>query len=135
MKKTIVRIALVGVVQLVLFELLCQVSVHWRESSEELGLLFLYFLSLVGLVWGVLPAFTQMRDRTARTLCRVVLVLPLLVGLYEVNYFYYWHVRPNLGLYREPDWVAQHPQFQRELRARIEANKWGSPNEPEGGDP
>ena len=33
-----------------------------------------------------------------------------------------WHLRPNLGLYQEPDWVAQHPGFQRELRERIEAN-------------
>lgn len=29
-----------------------------------------------------------------------------------------------VGLYQEPDWVAQHPGFQRDLRSRIAANRW-----------
>jgi hypothetical protein len=33
-----------------------------------------------------------------------------------------WHLRPNLGLDQESDWIAQQPGFQRELHERIEAN-------------
>ncbi|MDY0355954.1 MAG: hypothetical protein RBR19_08755 [Sedimentisphaerales bacterium] len=65
MNRTAVRITIVGMIQLLMFETLCQWSVHWRESSEEL-----------------------------------------------------------VGLYEAPGWVAQHPGFQRSLRARIEANRW-----------
>ncbi len=53
---------------------------------------------------------------------RLAAVPALFVGVFAVTYFYSWHVRPNIGLYREPDWVAQHPGFQQELRERISAN-------------
>lgn len=131
MKKAVTRLILVGLLQILLFELLNQVSIHWRESTQEMLSIPLFILMLVGIVWGVLPAFGKLSNRPVRIVCRVVLVIVLFVGLYTVDYFYYWHIRPNVGLYREPDWVSQHPGFQRELRARIEANKWGSSSKPE----
>jgi len=134
MKKAVTRLALVGVLQILLFELLSQVSVHWRESTEEMLGVLLLILMLVGIIWGCMPAFGKLNNRPVRIVCRVVLVIVLFVGLYTVDYFYYWHIRPNIGLYRESDWVAQHPGFQRELRARIEANKWGSSDKPEAND-
>jgi hypothetical protein len=130
MKKAITRLILVGVLQIMLFELLSQVSVHWRESTEEMLGMLLFILMLVGIIWGALPAFNKLNNRPVRIVCRVALVIVLFVGLYTVDYFYYWHIRPNVGLYREPDWVAQHPGFQSELRARIETNKWTSQNKP-----
>jgi hypothetical protein len=39
--------------------------------------------------------------------------------LLTLDNLYNWHLRPNLGLYQEQDWVAQQPGFQRELRQRI----------------
>lgn len=128
MKKAIIRITSVGFVQILLFELLNQLSVHWRESTEEIVGTFLLILILASLIWAVLPAFRKLNSRIAGIVCRSLLVMVLFVGLYTVDYFYYWHIRPNVGLYREADWVAQHPGFQRQLRARIEANKWNSSN-------
>ncbi len=126
-----IRISLVGVIHILMFELLCQLSVHWRESTEELAATFLLVILLIGLIWGALPAFSKLSKRTIRIICRVALVIVLFVGLYTADYFYFWHIRPNIGLYQEPDWVAQHPGFQRQLRARIEANKWSFLNKPD----
>jgi hypothetical protein len=53
-----------------------------------------------------------------------VVLVPAFFLLYTADYFYYWHVRPNLGLHREADWLAQHPGFQRELQERIRHNTW-----------
>lgn len=131
MKKAIIRISLVGVIHILMFELLCQLSVHWRESTEELAGTFLLVLLLIGLIWGALPAFGKLSNRTIRIICRVALIVVLFAGLYTVAYFYFWHIRPNLGFYQEPDWVAQHPGFQRQLRTRIEANKWIFLNKPD----
>lgn len=36
MNRTAVRITIVGVIHLLMFETLCQWFVHWRESNEEL---------------------------------------------------------------------------------------------------
>ena len=129
MKKALARLILVAVIHLLMFEALSQLSVHWRESSEELAGLSLLVLLFVGLIWAVYPAFGKLNARASRIVCTSALVVALFVGLYTVDYLYFWHVRPNLGLYQEPDWVAQHPQFQRGLRARIEANTWRSPKE------
>jgi hypothetical protein len=126
MNKAIVRITIVGVIHLLMFEALCQCSVHWRESSEELVGLLLLLLLFVGLIWATSAAFGRLSGRARRLLCRSVLVVGLFAGLYTVDYVYFWHIRPNLGLYEEPDWVAQHPGFQKPLRARIEANMWSS---------
>lgn len=134
MKKAVTRLILVGVLQILLFELLTQVSVHWRESTQEMLGMLLIVLVLVGIVWGSLPAFSKLNKKAIRIVCRVALVAVLFIGLYTVDYFYYWHIRPNVGLYREPDWVAQHPGFQSRLRARIEDNKWGSPGKPDAND-
>lgn len=134
MKRAVTRLILVGVLQILLFELLSQVSVHWRESTAEMLGMLLIVLVLVGIIWGALPAFGKLSNRPVRIICRVVLVIVLFVGLYTVDYFYYWHIRPNVGLYREPDWVAQHPGFQSRLRARIEANKWDFLNKPDAND-
>jgi hypothetical protein len=134
MKKAITRLILVGILQILLFELLSQVSVHWRESTEEMLGMLLIVLIFVGIIWGALPAFGKLSNRPVRIVCRVALIMVLFVGLYTVDYFYYWHIRPNVGLYRESDWVAQHPGFQSQLRTRIEANKWKSSNKPDASD-
>ena len=126
MKKTIVRIVLVTVVHVLMSEGLNRVSVHWRESSQEIGGLSLFVVLLASLIWAVSAAFGRLGSLPARVLCRTALVVGLFVGTYTFDYFYYWHLRPNLGWYEESDWVAQHPGFQRELRARIQANTWGS---------
>jgi hypothetical protein len=50
--------------------------------------------------------------------------LALFFALSLTAAFYSWVLRPNLGLYREPAWVAQHPGFQKQMRQRIEKNLW-----------
>lgn len=124
MRKTIQRVIVVGAAQLVLFEVLEQFAVHWRESTEEICSLVLWLALLVVSVWALLPGFSRIRPRLVKGLVCGVAALALFVALYAGTYFYSWHLRPNLGLYREPDWVGQHPGFQRELRNRIEANLW-----------
>ncbi len=124
MRKVIGRIIVVGVVQLFLFELVEQLSVHWRESSGELCTLALGVAVLLGSIWAMLPGFAEVWSRVARVCLRAVAAFALFVIIYAGDYFYSWHLRPNLGLYREPDWVAQHPGYQQELRARIATNTW-----------
>ena len=121
MKKAIGRIAVVELAGILFFELLSEASVHWRESSEELSMMALYVLLAAGLIWACLPAFP---GRRMRILYRSVLIIALFLGTHTTIYFYSWHIRPNIGLYEEPEWVAQHPGFQEQLRARIERNKW-----------
>ena len=126
MRKVAVRILLVSVVQLLLFELVEQLSVHWRESTGELCTMALNLSILVGSVWAMLPGFTGSWSRPTRVGLRALAAVTLFLALYVVDYCYSWHVRPNLGLYREPDWVAQHPGFQRQLRERIQSNTWSA---------
>ena len=121
MKQAIGRIVLVGLAHLLLFELISQVSVHWRESSGELCHMALYVFLMAGLIWACLPAFPK---HPMRILYRATLVIGLFMGAHTTTYFYSWHVRPNIGLYEESEWVAQHPGFQKQLRERIERNKW-----------
>jgi len=81
----------------------------------------LYVFLVAGLIWACLPAFPEGRRRI---LYRSVLIIALFMGAHATIYFYSWHIRPNIGLYEEPEWVAQHPGFQKHMRARIERNKW-----------
>jgi serine/threonine protein kinase len=109
------RLVLVIVVQLALLETLEQVSVHWKESTEELWGIALAVATLGGLVWSCGPGYHLKRSWffwVGGTIVSSLLLLTL-------DNFYSWHLRPNLGLNRERDWVAQHPGFQAELRRRI----------------
>jgi hypothetical protein len=124
------RIVLVAVAQLALFEATLQSSIHWRESSEELCLVGLSLLSLIASAWVVIPLLSGIGSRVPRMILTGLSALGMFLLLHTADYFHSWHLRPNLGLYREPDWVAQHPGFQRELRARIQANLWRQPNAP-----
>ena len=121
MKRVITRILLVGLAYFVTFEGILQLSVRWRESSGELALMALTMLLLVGLVWAVLPAFRQV---PYRLVYRGALVVGLFLAFFTLTNLCTWHVRPNIGLCGEPGWVAEHPGFQKALRARIEANRW-----------
>ena len=121
MKQMITRIILVGVLNFALFEGILRLSVRWRESSEELALTVQTLLLLIGIIWAVLPVFRQL---PYRFVYRGTLAITLFIGFWALTNFYSWHVRPNIGFYEEPAWVAQHPGFQKELRARIEANRW-----------
>ena len=85
MKKAITRLILVGILQILLFELLNQVSIHWRESSQEMLTVPFFIFMLVGIVWGSLPAFGKLNNRPVRIVCRVALVIVLFVGLYAVD--------------------------------------------------
>ncbi len=121
MRSLLKRLALVAVAQLVLFESVLQFCVHQRESTEELLTLSVFFSLAVGIIWALMAGFRAQRHPA---LCRFLAFVPLFVAFYAADYYYSWHVRPNLGFYEEPDWVAQHPDFQKKLRTEIEANKW-----------
>ena len=79
--------------------------------------------SLLGLVWAFWPGF---RLRKWWLFWAGGMIVSFFV-LLTLNNLYNWHLRPNLGLYQEEDWVAQHPGFQRELRQRIQNNLWRKP--------
>ncbi len=124
MKTIVTRILVVAALQLLLFELVLQFSVHWRESTEELWLMGVTGITFVGCYWAMIPTMRKVNSRLLKALARTGAALAFLWVLSTGNYYYSWHVRPNVGLYREPDWVQNHPGFQRALRQRIEANRW-----------
>lgn len=108
-------------IYLVLLELTEQLAVTRPESWGELALLGLFALLAGSLIWALMPAFTRQR---LTTLCRMGLFLGYAALTLTLSNVYSWHVRPKAGLYQEPLWVAQHPEFQRQLQARIERNRW-----------
>jgi hypothetical protein len=110
-------------VQLALVETLEQVSVHWKESTGESWMMVQMVSAIAGLIWACWPGYCLKGSWSfwvGGTLISSLLLL-VLANLYT------WVLRPNLGLYREADWVAQHPGFQRQLRQRIERNLWRKP--------
>lgn len=124
MKTSIVRTFLVFGAAIVAFEVVLQLGVHWRESTSELCEMALMLALLPALFWATRPALAAVTRRWLRVPAQMAAVVVLFAASYTAIYFYSWHVRPNIGVYREPEWVAQHPGFQRELRAKIEANRW-----------
>ena len=122
-KAAALRLVLVIAVQLALFETLEQVSVHWKESTSELWGMALAVATLGGLIWACWPGYRLKRSWLFCVGGTVVSSLLLLA----LDNFYSWHLRPNLGLYREADWVARHPGFQRQMRQRIDNNLWRKP--------
>ena len=123
LKATALRLVLVLAVQLALVETLEQVSVHWKESTGESWMMVQMVSALAGLIWACWPGYRFKRSWSFWVGGTVVSSLLLLL----LANFYAWTLRPNLGLYREPDWVAQHPGFQKQLRQRIEKNLWRKP--------
>jgi hypothetical protein len=121
-RQVVKRALWVGVVQLLLFELVMRLSVKWRESTGELCLAILGLGMLLACIWALRPAFPRVGTLFVRASLRVAAALALFLTFYSGDYYYSWHLRPNLGLYEEPDWVAQHPAFQRELRERIQTS-------------
>lgn len=124
MRSFLCRVSGVAITNLVLFEVLMQQSVNWRESTEEFALLVqLGFLSL-GLAWAVLPLFRRWQNTTCGTGFRCLAFITSFAAIHTAIFFYSWHIRPNVGLYEEPKWVAEHPAFQDRLRQKIEDNLW-----------
>jgi hypothetical protein len=122
-RRVVLRLALVLVIHLVLLEALDQASVHWKESTGEVWGMALMGGSCIALVWAFWPGFRSPRWRVLGASGAIVSCFML----WGIDYFYNWHLRPNLGLYQEEDWVAQHPAFQRQLRQRIQNNLWHPP--------
>ena len=128
MKDAMKRILLIGVAQLLAFEALSQLGVHWRESTGELWDIALMLATLVGLIWAAFPAFHKMQMPIVRIASRGLLISLSFVAMYALDYFHFWHLRPNLGIYQEADWAADHPEFQEEMHERISKNMWRSRN-------
>lgn len=118
------RIVAVLLVHLALFELVQQLAVHWTESRGEIVMAVLSLMTLAALVWAVSPSFASRTSLRAKVAFGILGLAGLGVGLLAVDNVYSWWVRPNVGLYQEADWVAQHPGFQRDLRAMVTANTW-----------
>jgi serine/threonine protein kinase len=126
-KAAVLRLVLVIGLQLALFETLEQISVSWKESTGELWGMALVVASLGGLVWACWPGYRLRRSWLFWAGGLVVSSL-LLLG---VDHVYACHLRPNLGLYQESEWVAQHPGFQWGWRQRIASRVWNKPVAPE----
>ena len=117
------RLLLVFVVQIALLEALNRASVHWKESTGELWTMALLAGSLPAVVWAFWPGFRLSGWRLLSAGGTIVAFFVLMT----LDNVYNWHLRPNLGLYQEADWVAQHPGFQKELQQRIQKNLWRKP--------
>ena|ERR1043166_1390027 len=121
MKVSLKRFAVVLAAYQALFEAIEQLAITRPESWGELAQMCLFAVAAGGLIWTVVPAFPR---RQLRPVYWVGLFLGYIATTVLVTNVYSWHIRPNVGLYREPLWVAQHPGFQRELRALIDHNRW-----------
>ncbi len=122
-KATALPLSLVFIVHLALFETVQQLSVHWKESTGELWSMALAVLTLGGLIWACRPRYRLKLSGVFWAGGAVTAGCLLLA----VDSLYALELRPNLGLYREPDWVAGFPVFQREMRERMEAHLWRQP--------
>jgi hypothetical protein len=120
------RLALVVLAHVILLETLNQLMVHWRESSGELWTMAFATGSIAALVWAAWPLYWRTRSGTAIAGAGVALSIAVLA----LDGFYNLHLRPNLGLYLEDDWVAQHPGFQWGWRQGIAARLWKKPVAP-----
>ncbi len=121
MRVSLKRFALVLVLYLALFEVIEQLAVTRSESWGELAQIGLFAVFAGGLIWTVIPGFPS---RRLRPVYRIGLFVGYAAITVLVSNVYSWHIRPNVGLYQQPLWVAQHPGFQKELEARIERNRW-----------
>ena len=128
MNKMAIRLLIVCIAHVLIFEGVCQLSVYCqRESTDELITLFFNFLLFPGLlIWAVLPGFKKINNRVLRFAGRAAVVILLFFCMQTADYFYSWHLRPNLGLYKEPAWMSKYPGFQKKIRARIQKNMWKS---------
>ncbi len=133
MKKMAIRLVIVCIVHILIFEGVCQISVYCqRESTEEFITLFFNFLFFaILLTWAVLPGFRKINNIALRFVVKAVVFILLFVCMQAADYFYFWHLRPNLGLYKEPAWVSKYPTFQKQTREKIKANMWTSSDESE----
>jgi hypothetical protein len=122
-KVALLRLVMVVIIQLALFETIEQVSKPWKESTQELWGMALAVATLGGLAWASWPGY-QLKRSWLFWAGGILASSLLLLGL---DNYYAWHLRPNLGLYRESEWVADHPGFQKQLRASIEKNLWRKP--------
>jgi hypothetical protein len=128
MRRMSIRLLIVCIAHILIFEGVCQVAVYCqRELTDELiALFFNFLLFLVLLIWAVLPGFGKINNWVLRFAARTAVVILLFFFMHTVDYFYSWHLRPNLGLDKEPAWVSKYPEFQRKTRARIQKNMWKS---------
>ncbi len=124
MKSTFKRLLITALVFLGLFELFSQLAVNWRESTGELCELAQLGLLIVTLVWVTQPVCSPDTKRVRHYFLQSLLVVLFFTGIYALFFYYSWHIRPNIGLYEEPGWVSKHPEYQKKLRERIEANMW-----------
>ena len=60
------RLRIVALFHLGAFETVQQLSVRWRESSEEMALLTLYGATLGALIWATSPPLQWHQDQTAQ---------------------------------------------------------------------
>jgi uncharacterized protein (TIGR03067 family) len=108
--RTVPRAGLIVIVQICLLETIMQTTVHQPESTGELWYMALWSGSLAAMVWAAWP----LRRARFRVAAVVVSTLMLFAALCGIDFFYSTHIRPNLGLYEEEDWLVQWP-----------AGRWG----------
>jgi len=94
------RLLLLVIAHLVLFEALLQASAHWKwkESTEELWLMVLGAATLGGLAWAFWPGYRRTRSILVLAVATIVSAALVLA----VDNFYAWQVRPMTGLGQEP---------------------------------
>ena len=123
MKSTLKRLAVILLVFLILIELIERASVTRPESWNERSTILTLLPAFGALVWGVMPLFSRL-GTSLRGFLRAGLVAVLAMGIIVIWNLHCGYLRPNLGWYEEPHWVAKFPEFQKQQRARIQARLW-----------
>jgi serine/threonine protein kinase len=116
----VIRFLALTLVQLGLMETLNQVSLHWKESTSELWEIGLMVATMIGLAWVGWPGL-RVRRPLACFFLGIGMAAYLLLA---INIIYAERLRPNFGLYREPDWVVDNAGFQRLRRLAIAKHVW-----------
>jgi serine/threonine protein kinase len=121
------RLALVFVVGAILGEAFNRITIHWRESEQELSMLPFLVLSVMAVLWAARPVFYQSRPRPGSILLWLGLSVLLWFGLGACYVAYSIYLAPNLGLYSEPDWMVDNAGWQRQIRVGSAKHLWRRP--------
>ena len=122
-KRVLLRFLLFASAIILAREVFERISMHWKESEQEVWLIPFLLVSMLLAVWVAWPLFRWRRSLLAWTAALAGVVVVYLAA-WGFNMFYSGWIAPSLGLYYEPDWVSDLPGWQRTHRLGIAKHLW-----------
>jgi hypothetical protein len=119
------RVALLLAIGILAGEAVSRITIHWRESAQELLLVPTLALSALAALWAGQPVLRRAGSRVHS----VLLWLGVSAGCWFVSWAIYLflflgYLAPNLGLYSEPDWMIDNAGWQRQYRVGVARHLW-----------